>query len=177
MKRCGLCGESTKAEALAEHMTRVHGWSSASPASGTSTRGRGCAVILFAVLVIYGFGNIAQAILPLSPGIRGNEALYVAVGLGLLLFAGAVWWLWLRRPSRARAAIPIEPPRRSILAGLLEHARTPDETSTDYLPWAWLIRLDLAFRDYLWVRIAVLVIGMIGVTLLVLLGFATGVLS
>ncbi len=159
-------------------MSSVHGWSTASPlARSSSARRPGCAIIAFSVLVIYGLSNIGQAIFPLSPGIRGSEAFYAGLGLVFMLLAAAVWRLWLQKPRGGGTAAPIRRPReRSPLAGLLDHARRPDETSTDLLQWAWLIHLDLAFRDHLWIRIAVLVVGMIAVTLIVLLSFATGVL-
>ena len=178
MKRCGLCGESAEdADGLKRHMVGVHGWRTPSPAARSSGRGRGCATLALIVLILYGIGSVGQTILPLSRGVRGNEGFLIAAGMLFFLLAGAVWWRWVR--VRDGTPAPVSQPRPSepsALARLLEHAREPDDTSTDYLPTAWLVRLDLAFRDHLWVRITTLLVGMIAVTLVVMLAFGAGIL-
>ena len=47
----------------------------------------------------------------------------------------------------------------------LEDELLPAESSTDLLPWAWLIRLDLEFRDRAWVRLTTLLAALVLVPL------------
>lgn len=154
-------------------MIGAHGWSSAPPATRSKGCGRGCATLAVIVLILYGVGNVGQAIVPLSPGIRGNEGFYITIGLVFLLAAGAVWFRWLR-PAGAGSDASAPRLRRIESHGvlkatveLLEDSLLPTESSTDLLQWAWLIRLDLAFREHLWVRIAALLASILVLFLIV----------
>jgi len=154
-------------------MIRAHGWSSAPRAQRSSGAGRGCVTLAVIVLIIYGLGTLSMLVVPPTPGIRESAGHYIAIGVVFLLVAATVWRLWLR-PAGSDSAIADprlrEPPRYDGVKEalkLLEDELVPTQNSTDLLQWAWLIRLDLAFRQHLWVRIATLLGSILALFLVV----------
>jgi hypothetical protein len=125
------------------------------------------------LLIIYGASTIYSVIVPPSPSIRENAWFYIAIGLGFLLVAGGVWFRWLRPAgSGPRRVTPQfkEPASHRVVKAAIELAEDsllPTQPSTDLLQWAWLIRLDLAFREHLWVRIATLLASILVLFLVV----------
>lgn len=154
-------------------MIRAHGWSSAAPARRSSGLGRGCATLAMIVLIIYGLSTLYGVVVPPSPSIRENAWFYIAIALVQLTAAATIWRLWLRPAgpsSDVRVPHVQEPASHDVVKhGLkyLEDSLLPSQVSTDLLPWAWLIRLDLAFRDHLWVRIGTLLASILVLFLVV----------
>lgn len=146
--------------------------SSAPQPQRSSGLGRGCATLAIILLIIQGGSTIFLVILPPSASVRENAGTYLAIGLALLLTAGAVWRLWLRpaRPSHVQPVRLQEPGSHGALkqgVKYVEDILLPSQSSTDLLQWAWLIRLDLAFRQHLWVRIAALLASILVLFLVV----------
>jgi hypothetical protein len=125
------------------------------------------------VLGIYGLGALSAVIVPPSPGVRENAGFYIASGLLLLLAAATTWRLWVRPTGSVSQtpALPAQDPASlevlSKAVNLLEDALLPKQNTTDLLPWAWLISLDLAFRERLWVRIVTLLASILVVFIVI----------
>jgi len=155
-------------------MIRAHGWSSAPTTTHRSSAlGRGCATLAAIALILFGLSMISQAIVTSGSGVRGNEGSFIAIGLVGLLAAAAVWLRWLRRTGsgwdaqRPRLREPASHERMKQGLRLLENSLLPRESSTDLLQWAWLISLDLAFREHLWVRIVALLASILVVFIVI----------